>query len=235
MLSEKILRAMATDRHDGTFCDLDIVCGETRFHAHRVVEGACGVFEIKESSDALVRRMLDYIYTSNYDDLPSNGPTQDGKRSSIKVAKLGPAPHVLLHAKMMELGDMYLVDGLGLFANERFRVLLRSETTRNILVDIIPEVYAMDFKSCRLIRKTLIDLMRRRLALRPLTEEVEGSWEHATRDVPEFTRDLLNSFKDMPALGHCGHCDGNTKTVPVAPMQLKCLLCNRVGALSLRD
>ncbi|KAG6238746.1 hypothetical protein E4U25_001452 [Claviceps purpurea] len=196
-------------------------------------EGACGVFEIKESSDALVRRMLDYIYTGNYDDLPSKGPTQDGKRSSTKVAKLGSAPHVLLHAKMMELGDMYLVDGLGLFANERFGILLKSETTRNILVDIIPEVYAMEIKSCKLIRKTLIDLMRRRLAHRPLLAEVEGSWENATRDVPEFTRDLFKSFKDMPVLGHCRNCGGNAKTVPVAPLQLKCLLCDRGGASDL--
>ncbi|KAG6097398.1 hypothetical protein E4U31_005117 [Claviceps sp. LM219 group G6] len=240
MHSEKVHRAMAKDRQDGTFCDLDIVCGETRFHAHRVVEGACrasGEFEIKESSDALVRRMLDYIYTGKYDDLPSNHPTatQDGKRSSTKVAKLGPALQVLLHAKMMELGDMYLVDGLGLFANERFGVFLKSETTRNILVDIVPEVYAMEFKSCRLIRKILIDSMRRRLARGPLSVEVEGSLEDATKDVPEFTRDLFKSFKDMPVLGHCTNCGGNTKTVPVAPLQLKCLLCNRGGAWSLHD
>ncbi|KAG6042828.1 hypothetical protein E4U39_005387 [Claviceps sp. Clav50 group G5] len=273
MHSEKVLRAVAKDRRDGTFCDLDIVCGETRFHVHRVFvcshspviqaaclgpwkvkslkrhpfgtpefpllthlqEGACGVFEIKESSDALVGRMLDYIYTGTYDDLPSNAPTQDGKRSSTKVAKLGPAPHVLLHAKMMELGDKYLVDGLGLFANERFGILLKSETTRNILVDIVPEVYAMEFKSCRLIRKALIDSMRRILAHRTLSAEVEGSLEDATRDVPEFTRDLFKSFKDMPVLGHCTNCGGNTKTVPVAPLQLKCLLCRRGGAWSLHD
>ncbi|KAG6053369.1 hypothetical protein E4U17_004749 [Claviceps sp. LM77 group G4] len=204
MHSEKVLRAVTKDRLDGTFCDLDVVCGETetRFHVHRVVEGACAVFEIKESSDALVRRMLDYIYTGTYDDLPSNAPTQDGKRSSTKVAKLGPAPHVLLHAKMMEIGDKYLVDGLGLFANERFGVLLKSETTRNILVDIVPEVYAMEFKSCRLIRKALVDSMRRRLTHRNLSAEAEGSLEDATRDVPEFTRDLFKSFKDMPVLGH---------------------------------
>ncbi|KAG6067757.1 hypothetical protein E4U32_002926 [Claviceps aff. humidiphila group G2b] len=233
MHSEKVLGAIEKDRRDGTFCDLDIVCGETRFHAHRVVEGASGEFEIKESSDALVRRMLDYIYTGNYDDLPSNHPKQDGKRSSPKVAKLGPAPHVLLHAKMMELGDMYLVDGLGLFANERFGVFLKSETTRNILVDIVPEVYAMEFKSCRLIRKILIDCMRKRLARRPFPAEAEEPFEDATRDVPEFTRDLVKSYKDMPVLGHCDSC-GNTKTVPVSPLQLKCLLCNRGGASNLR-
>ncbi|KAG5986690.1 hypothetical protein E4U52_008359 [Claviceps spartinae] len=168
-----------------------------------IPEGASGEFEIKESSDALVRRMLDYIYTGKYDDLPSNHPTatQDGKRSSTKVAKLGPALQVLLHAKMMELGDMYLVDGLSLFANERFGVFLKSETTRNILVDIVPEVYAMEFKSCRFIRKILIDLMRRRLARGPLSAEVEGSLEDATKDVPEFTRDLFKSFKDMSHAG----------------------------------
>ncbi|KAG6223242.1 hypothetical protein E4U26_004667 [Claviceps purpurea] len=145
-------------------------------------EGASGVFEIKESSDTLVSRMLDYIYTG------------DVQSSSSELAKPGPDPKVMLHVKMMEMGDIYLVDGLGLLAKDRFNI-----------------------SSCKLIRTTLIDFMRRRLMQRPLPAEVEESWEDATKNVPEFTRDLLKSFKDMPVLGHCHYC-GITKTVPVAPL-----------------
>ncbi|KAG6113615.1 hypothetical protein E4U13_003735 [Claviceps humidiphila] len=195
--------------------------------------GACGVFEIKESSDALVRRMLDYIYTGKYEELSSEVPEEDSESSSSELDEPGPDPKVMLHAKMMEMGDIYLVDGLGLHANDRFNIRLKYQTTRNILVDIVPKVYAMEFKSCKLIRTTLIDCMRKILARRPLPADVEESWEDATRDVPEFTRDLVKSYKDMPVLGHCDSC-GNTKTVPVSPLQLKCLLCNRGGASNLR-
>ncbi|KAG6157668.1 hypothetical protein E4U11_005148 [Claviceps purpurea] len=220
MHSEKVLGVLEKDRRDGTFCDLDI-------------EGASGVFEIKESSDTLVSRMLDYIYTGNYEELTPEVPAEDVQSSSSELAKPGPDPKVMLHAKMMEMGDIYLVDGLGLLANDRFNNRLKSQTTRDVLVEIVPEVYAMEFKSCKLIRTTLIDFMRRRLMQRPLPAEVEESWEDATKNVPEFTRDLLKSFKDMPVLGHCHYC-GITKTVPVAPLQLTCLLCRKSGALNLR-
>ncbi|KAG6137654.1 hypothetical protein E4U12_004805 [Claviceps purpurea] len=137
-------------------------------------KGASGVFEIKESSDTLVRRMLDYIYTGNYEELSLEVPAEDVRSSSTELAKPGPDP----------------------------------KTTRDVLVEIVPEVYAMEFKSCKLIRTTLIDFMRRRLMQRPLPAEVEESWEDATKNVPEFTRDLLKSFKDMPVqlLGHCHFC-----------------------------
>ncbi|KAG6182605.1 hypothetical protein E4U36_003231 [Claviceps purpurea] len=199
-------------------------------------EGASGVFEIKESSDTLVRRMLDYIYTGNYEDLSSEVPAEDVQRSSSEVAEPQPGPDrkVMLHARMMEMGDIYLVDGLGPLANDRFKNHLKLVATSDALDKIIPEVYAMEFKSGKLIRTTLIDFMRKRLARRPFPAEAEESFEDATRDVPEFTRDLLKSYKDMPVLGHCDNCGGNTKTIPVTPLQLKCLLCNRGGALNLR-
>ncbi|KAG6311947.1 hypothetical protein E4U22_002243 [Claviceps purpurea] len=137
MYSLKLSRAIAKDRADGEFCDLEIVCGETRFRAHRIVvcsrsaviraaclgpwkEGACGVYEIKESSDVLVQRLLDYIYTGKYDDFPSKitveqdqelssdlshlsdaSDASDYHDSSISSQKVVDCP-VMLHAKMMD-------------------------------------------------------------------------------------------------------------------------------------
>ncbi|KAG6067756.1 hypothetical protein E4U32_002925 [Claviceps aff. humidiphila group G2b] len=270
---------MARDRKDGEFCDLEIVCGGTRFRAHRIVvfsrsaviraaclgpwkEGACGVFEIKESSDALVQRLLDYIYTGKYDDFPSKIAVEQDQESSSDSSELSHLSDasdasdasdsddssessessdssqkvvdcpVMGHAKMMELGDMYLVDGLSLLASERFAKVLTSETTENILDNIIPEVYALNFNSSKVIRKTVIDYMRKRLAREPLAADVKKSLEQAMTDVPVFIHQLLESFIDSPVLGHCRTC-GVEKTVPIKPLQRKCLLCNRGGALEL--
>lgn len=176
--------------------------------------------------------MLDYIYTSDYDELSSKDPTEEGQEPSQNIAKVGPAPQVMLHVKMMELGDMYLVDGLSLLASERFAKVLTSETTENILDNIIPEVYALDFNSSKVIRKTVIDYMRKRLAREPLAADVKKSLEQAMTDVPVFIHQLLESFIDSPVLGHCRTC-GVEKTVPIKPLQRKCLLCNRGGALEL--
>ncbi|KAG6076733.1 hypothetical protein E4U16_002622 [Claviceps sp. LM84 group G4] len=230
--SENVLKAIAKDRRDKAFCDLEIVCGEARFPVHRVVEGACGVYEIKDCSESLVERMLDYIYTSDYDELSSKGAAEEGQEPSQKVAKVGPAPQVMLHVKMMELGDMYLVEGLVQLASARFMKLLKSKTTTNILIDIIPEVYTLDSNSANGIRNSIIGLMRERLAQLPLAADVNGSLGSVTRDVPRFTRDLLKSYVDAPILGHCGSC-GNDKTVPLAPLQSKCLICHKGGAMGL--
>ncbi|KAG5934349.1 hypothetical protein E4U60_003933 [Claviceps pazoutovae] len=246
---ENVLKAIAKDRRDKAFCDLEIVCGETRFEVHRVVvcfyssviraaclgpwkEGACGVYKIKDCPDALVERMLDYIYTGDYDELSSKGPAEVGQEPLQKVAKLQPAPHMMLHAKMMKLGDMYLIEELVQFACQRFMKLLTSETTKNILVDIIPEIYAFQSNSANGIRNSVVGLMRERLAQLPLAADVDGPLGDVMRGVPEFTRDLLKSYVDAPILGHCVNC-GNDKTVPLAPLQFKCLLCGKGGALEL--
>ncbi|KAG6033294.1 hypothetical protein E4U40_005483 [Claviceps sp. LM458 group G5] len=231
--SENVLKAIAKDRRDKAFCDLEIVCGElaSKFIGSSS-EGACGVYEIKDCSDSLVERMLDYIYTSNYDELSSKGPAEEGQEPSQCVAKVGPAPQVMLHVKMMELGDMYLVEGLVQLAWKRFMKLLKSETTTNILVDIIPEVYTLESNSANGIRNNVVGFMRERLAQLPLAADVDGPLGTVTRDVPDFTRDLLKSYVDAPILGHCGSC-GNDKTVPLAPLQSKCLLCHKGGALGL--
>ncbi|KAG6311948.1 hypothetical protein E4U22_002244, partial [Claviceps purpurea] len=150
-------------------------------------EGASGVFEIKEISDTLVRRMLDYIYTGNDEELSLEVPAEDVRSSSTELAKPGPDPKLTGSAYSPKTGSIYpsqIPDDKGRSCR------------------IVPEVYAMEFKSCKLIRTTLIDFMRRRLMQRPLPAEVEESWEDATKNVPEFTRDLLKSFKDMPVLGH---------------------------------
>ncbi|KAG6001875.1 hypothetical protein E4U21_003752 [Claviceps maximensis] len=65
MHPEKVLRTVARDRADGAFCDLEIVCGDTRFPAHRVIvcsqspviQAACvGPWKVKNQEQVVTRR-----------------------------------------------------------------------------------------------------------------------------------------------------------------------------------
>ncbi|KAG6180189.1 hypothetical protein E4U27_002904 [Claviceps purpurea] len=215
---ESFLRKLAKDRDDGTFCDLEIDCGERRFRAHRNVvclnspviraaffgkwkkEPACGVFEIKESSHMLVRRMLDYIYTGDYDDFDSSILVQKDHLSPEDVAKLEVAGHVPLHVKMVELGDTYLVEGLSQLTNVKFTKHLTPLLTRAVIVDIVPKVYASNSGPSDVIRKSVVKDMREKLARRRLApaadNDIDGLLEKVLRDLPEFTYDLLKSYMD---------------------------------------
>ncbi|KAG6222130.1 hypothetical protein E4U34_001564 [Claviceps purpurea] len=207
---ESFIRRIEKDRDDGTFCDLEIDCGERRFRAHRNVvclrspviraaflrkwkkEPACAVFEIKQASHVLVRRMLDYIYTGDYDDFDSRTLVQKDHLSPLDALKLERDRHLPLHVKMMELGDTYLIEGLNQLTSEKCTKYFTSLTTSKYISDIVPEVYAL-------------------LLQRPWAADINRLWGKIIRDVPEFTRDLLKSYMDRPF--------GRYQRVKTAPAQ----------------
>ncbi|KAG6053374.1 hypothetical protein E4U17_004754 [Claviceps sp. LM77 group G4] len=208
--SEKVLEAIAKDRNDGKFCDLEI-------------EAASGVFEIKETSPVLIGRMLDYIYTGDYADFNANDclSVQETRENADPDVEdelgLVPGDHVTLHARMMELGDMYLVDGLSRLASDKFTLHLASTGMDTIILDIIPRVYAFKFCSSNAIRKSVVVQMRAKLEQRPWAAGVEEHLEDVTRDVPEFTRELLKCYIEMPH----DNCGKKKTVVGVVPLPRK--------------
>ncbi|KAG6072243.1 hypothetical protein E4U33_003316 [Claviceps sp. LM78 group G4] len=215
---DDILRKLAKSRNDKSWCDLQIVCGKRRFNAHRIVvclsssviekacprpwkEGTRTVYEIKGFSSALVERMLDYIYTRTYDELPSKATAKEGEESPHKAAKLSPAAHVMLHAKMMELGDIYMVAGLSRHASKKFETLLARETTRTLLVDIVPAVYALKFDSSTTIREIILHSLRKKLYPPPLATDIVETMAEVLRVVPEFSNDMTMSYCNAPNHG----------------------------------
>ncbi|KAG6067751.1 hypothetical protein E4U32_002920 [Claviceps aff. humidiphila group G2b] len=124
-------------------------------HHYHEFEAARGVFEIKETSHMLVRRMLDYIYTGDYDNFDSSVLLRKDHLSPQEVAEFDIADYLTLHIKMMELGDMYMVEGLSQLTSEKFAKHLASQTARDILVTIVPEVYALKNDSSDTIRKVV--------------------------------------------------------------------------------
>ncbi|KAG6315216.1 hypothetical protein E4U44_001481 [Claviceps purpurea] len=206
------------DRDDGTFCDLEIDCGEKRFRAHRNVvclqspviraafsgkwktskEPACSVFEIKQASHVLVRRMLDYIYTGNYDDFDSSTLVQKDHLSTPDALRIELDGHLPLHVKMMELGDTYLVEGLSQLTSDKCVKHFSSLTTKPFIFGIVPEVYALVCGPANIIRECVIQDVREKLARQPLAADIEELLDEAMKDVPDFTRDLLKSYMETP-------------------------------------
>ncbi|KAG5944901.1 hypothetical protein E4U59_006654 [Claviceps monticola] len=145
--------------------DLEIVQASQPFRrsrTSRTKEAASGVFEIKECSPVLVKWMLDYIYTGDYADFSANDciSVRDSREKAdpdVEVElDLVAGDHVTLHAQMMELGDMYLVDGLSRLASDKFSLHLASTRMDTIILDTIPRVYTLKFGSSNAIRKSVV-------------------------------------------------------------------------------
>ncbi|KJK84705.1 hypothetical protein H633G_11551 [Metarhizium anisopliae BRIP 53284] len=92
-------RQISEARKSGEFSDLTFVCGDLRIPAHMiivcpqspVIHAACigpyreqetGVYEIKDASFDIVRQMVEYLYTGQYE-VPSSQDSDGKKHDAI--------------------------------------------------------------------------------------------------------------------------------------------------------
>ncbi|KAG6020213.1 hypothetical protein E4U40_006321 [Claviceps sp. LM458 group G5] len=99
---------------------------------------------------------------------------------------------------------MYMVERLSQLTSEKFAKHLASQTARDILVTIIPEVHALKIDSSDTIRKVVIDCMRKKMSRLPLVDDVEESLEDVAKNIPELTCELLKSYMKV----RIGQADG---------------------------
>ncbi|KAG5917470.1 hypothetical protein E4U42_007238 [Claviceps africana] len=242
MHSDNTMKAVDKDRVDGAFCDLEIVCGESRFQAHRLIvcsqsaiirtacvgpwkEAACGTFEIKESDPVLVKRMLDYMYTGQYDGAPYKVPVKENKRRTRQLDQLTTECPVMFHMKMIDLADMYMVEGLRLLATKKVDDIVVNKDISSLLTDFIPKIYAITSKSGPIIRKIIVEIMRERLLESRRDRNITSQLKDTMKIVPEFTYEMLGSYADEPLLGYCQVCRLD-KAGPVAPLTCRCETCD---------
>ncbi|OPB42609.1 hypothetical protein A0O28_0037280 [Trichoderma guizhouense] len=145
----------------GQFSDLMLVCEGKEFKIHKVVacpqspvlsaavsgefkESQTGVVQIELFDSETVRRMVEYLYTGNYDpNQPPNPPKQNYTVGSIQdvtpakstsgtslkatIAALSvPAtaastPDTLIHVRVNAIADYYGIQGLTLLANQKIQ------------------------------------------------------------------------------------------------------------------
>lgn len=140
--------------------------------------------------------MLDYIYTGDYDRFDASTLAQKDHFSPQEVAKFDTADHITLHSKMMELGDMYMIEGLSKLTSEKLTGYLENRTTRDILVTIIPKLYALELESDSFykIREIVTDCVRRKLTREPWGDDIKELLRNTMIHLPEFVCGLLISM-----------------------------------------
>ncbi|EFY89470.1 BTB/POZ domain protein [Metarhizium acridum CQMa 102] len=123
-------------RRSGQFSDLTFVCGGQQIPAHRiivcpqspVIHAACigpyreqetGIYEIKDVSFDIVRQMVEYLYTGQYEVPSPQEPDDEEKRDAISP--------LVFHARMFDIADTYLIKGLQSLSMANFKESVRRD------------------------------------------------------------------------------------------------------------
>ncbi|KAG5932067.1 hypothetical protein E4U53_001499 [Claviceps sorghi] len=142
---------------------------------------------MREVAPALVKRMLDYMYTGQYDEAGPGTAVEEDENLFGKLSQLGTAWPIVLHVHMMGLADMCMVDGLRQLATEKVKKLVENDITRSMVPKYLAEIYALTPRSGCIIREIAISSMRERLAKRHLEADITSQLEDAMKTVPDFT------------------------------------------------
>lgn len=224
---------------NGDFTDFAFICEGERIAVHRVIicsqspvfRTACiGPFKVicvalkyrhvaKHKQEAssqtysldshtlpTVRRMVDYFYIGDY-------ATELTEEDRCK----GASSVLVVHAEMFALADKYAIEGLETLAAYKYERDLRRQQDAHEFFLSIPAVYELTPGSSRGLRDKVLCFARERLGRFITLAEVKEEFDSLTIEMPEFAKELLDSFLRHPMMGYCYGC-GRDKLVPVMPL-----------------
>ncbi|KAG5970526.1 hypothetical protein E4U56_007585 [Claviceps arundinis] len=99
----------------------------------------------------------------------------------------------MLRAKMMELGDIFMVEGLSERASKKLETPLAPEPTRNLVVDMVRLEIRFVLDSS-IIQKIIVHSLRKKLHPPPLATDIVETMAEVVRVGPEFGNDMLMSY-----------------------------------------
>jgi speckle-type POZ protein len=139
----------------------------------------------------MVRRMVDYLYTGNYaEQITATGI--NGQTEGISTLRV--------HAMVFALGDKYLIEGLLALSTANYsRALGRESNVRNFL-RTLPDVYTLTPDSSRGLRDKAIKFAKEKLIVSLASPETKDIYENVAANIPEFIKELLDSFLQQPPL-----------------------------------
>ncbi|KAL6880829.1 BTB/POZ protein [Trichoderma novae-zelandiae] len=120
----------------GQFSDLTVVCRGTEFKLHKVIaclqspvflaavnsdfqEGRTGVIKIDQFDAETVRRLVEFLYTGDYDRQPQE--PQPAQEQTPALTTDPDTPGTVLHVRVNAIADYYGVKALGPLANQKIQ------------------------------------------------------------------------------------------------------------------
>jgi speckle-type POZ protein len=223
-------------RENGEFTDFEFTCKGHIILVHRVIicshspvfhaactgklkEASTQSYSLDSHSLPMVRRMVEFFYTSDY--------TEESEEEDTGTDTI---PVLSIHAAMFTLADKYDIEELKvLSANKYSEYLTKNSNVTNFLLSI-SEVYNSTPPSERGLRDRALAFAREKLPRFLSLSDAKDEFDEVAADAPEFIKELLYYFIDDRLLGRCDNCV--SKWVPVFPLDCRCRRCSKGGAIS---
>ncbi|KAH6957694.1 BTB/POZ protein [Ilyonectria sp. MPI-CAGE-AT-0026] len=206
-------------RENGEFSDFEFTCNGHTIPVHRVIvcsqsrvfhaactgefkEASTRMYSLDSHSLPMVRRMVDFFYTSDYTEESEEDNTDDDA-----------IPILSVHATMFASADKYNMEELRVLSAKKYSGNLKKNPDLISFLLSISEVYNSTLTSSRGLRDPALAFARERLPGFLTSSDAKEGFDEVTADTPEFIKDLLYYFIQYPLMGYCSDC-GRAKLVP---------------------
>ncbi|KAL1969767.1 hypothetical protein VTN77DRAFT_7276 [Rasamsonia byssochlamydoides] len=228
---QRLMDAVSKSQQREEFTDFTLVCEGERFQVHKVIvcsqsavlraasmgpfkEASSGVYEMNEDSLPMVRKLIDYFYTADYD--------QNVESADTECAP--PISALQIHVRMFVLADKYDIEGLRVLSSEKYSNRLMSPCSALEFLESVPDVYTLTAPSVRVLRDEVTHFARVNLENYIQDQSVREVYEKIATEVPHFVKDVLDSFITAPFIGTCFNCGPRTS---MKVLQARCRKCGK--------
>jgi len=145
----------------GQFSDLTVKCNSKSFKVHRCIvcpqsaffskalngefkEASSQVVDLHDDDPLIVEKMLCYLYEGDYEDDPPKTIPKRHKSLSSKDEKSTPETAAHINARMYNIGDKYVIQGLMDLAKSKFESVIANGFDDTNFISIMAFVYSTD-------------------------------------------------------------------------------------------
>jgi len=161
--------------------------------------------------------LIDFFYRMDYvDDLDEADNQQGETCDSI----------LILHARMFACGDRYDIPALREVEARKYSTRCLKSWDPVEFLGSISEVYGSTHDSLRQLRDIVTRVSRNRLPMTLSDSNVATVYDQVTRNVPDYTRELLGLYINEPLYLFCRECRGYQG---MEVLQTKCKKCGKGG------
>lgn len=170
---------------------------------------------MNEESLPLVRKMVDFFYTADYDEnIPTASEDEEKSMSPLQVA-----------SRMFALGDQYDIPRLRELSAVKYSNRLGQSIHLTEFLKSIPDVYGLTPGSVRELRDRAVRFGRLYLSKVVHYESLKEVWNEVAVECPEFTKEVLEMYMRNPLIGNCAYQCGSHKEMEAT--QVRCSQCGR--------